>query len=278
LNRSARLAALRRFIRWQFASRLSPGSLVVPFVDDTRLIVHRGMTGATGNIYCGLHEPAEMAFLLHALRPGELFVDIGMNVGSYTVMAAGAIGARTISVEPVPTTMERARDNIRLNDLGGLVDLRRCGVSSQAGTLPFSTLYDTTNRVVETELPGETITVPVVTLDQLCSGSHPAVVKIDVEGHEPHVIRGGRATLSSPSVKAVIMETNGCSIREGVTRESLIDAVIELGFGPYTYEPFSRRFRACEAGMSNTIFLRNRAEMEATCKSAPKFRLINGYI
>ena len=60
LNRAKKGAALRRFIRWQIASRLLPGAVAVPFVDSTRLLVLPGMTGATGNIYCGLPEYQEM--------------------------------------------------------------------------------------------------------------------------------------------------------------------------------------------------------------------------
>jgi hypothetical protein len=63
--------------------------VVVPFVGDTRLLVARGMRGATGNVYVGLHEFEEMAFALHALRPSSRFIDVGANVGSYTVLAAG---------------------------------------------------------------------------------------------------------------------------------------------------------------------------------------------
>ena len=45
------------------------------------------MHGVTGNVYCGLHDFAEMSFMLHLLRAGDLFADIGANVGSYTVLA-----------------------------------------------------------------------------------------------------------------------------------------------------------------------------------------------
>ena len=91
-------------LRWQVGSRLLPLGSTLPYVGDTRLFVTRGMTGATGNWYCGLHEVDEMGFVLHALRPGDLFVDVGANIGSYTVLAAGAVGADAIAVEPVPTT------------------------------------------------------------------------------------------------------------------------------------------------------------------------------
>lgn len=92
LNRSARFAALGRVIRWQIASRLVPGPIALPFVKDTYLFATRGMTGATGNWYCGLHEYEDMSFVLHTLKPGDLFVDVGANIGSYSVLAAGGGG------------------------------------------------------------------------------------------------------------------------------------------------------------------------------------------
>ena len=87
--RGGRLAAIGRVFRWQLASRLLPGPIALPYVGDTWLFATRGMTGATGNWYCGLHEVAEMAFVLHLLRPDDHFVDVGANVGSYTILAGG---------------------------------------------------------------------------------------------------------------------------------------------------------------------------------------------
>jgi hypothetical protein len=86
LTRNAPVAAIVRFAGWQVASRMRT-EIVVDWIGGAKLAVRRGMTGATGNIYCGLHEFAEMGFLLHLLRPGDVFVDVGANVGSYTVLA-----------------------------------------------------------------------------------------------------------------------------------------------------------------------------------------------
>ena len=66
LNRRHPGAALARWLRWQLGCRLLPGPAVVPFVNGLCLIVQRGMTGATGNVYCGLHEFEDMALVLHA--------------------------------------------------------------------------------------------------------------------------------------------------------------------------------------------------------------------
>ena len=84
-------------------------------MNNARVVVRTGETGFTGNIYCGLDEFQDMAFLLHALRKEDLFVDIGANVGSYTLLACSAIGAKGYCVEPVPSTYHRLMVNIRYN-------------------------------------------------------------------------------------------------------------------------------------------------------------------
>ena len=100
-----------------------PGPVAVNFVNETKLLVAPGMTGATGNIYTGLHEFQDMAFALHVLRPNDLFVDIGANVGSYTVLAA-SVGAKSISVEPIKIAFDHLMRNIHLNGISDRVDAR----------------------------------------------------------------------------------------------------------------------------------------------------------
>ena len=126
-----------------------PGPVAVSFVNDTRLLVSSGMTGATGNIYCGLHEFVDMGFLLHLLRPGDMFYDIGANVGSYTILASAAIGAQSVSLEPVPQTFHFLQDNIRLNGVSERVTALNAGVGHVNGVLRFTSDLDTVNHVLK---------------------------------------------------------------------------------------------------------------------------------
>ncbi len=68
LNKDNKIAALIRFVKWQCNTRLNPYPIIYPFTTKARLIVQKGMTGATGNLYCGLHDFNDMFFLLHFLR------------------------------------------------------------------------------------------------------------------------------------------------------------------------------------------------------------------
>ena len=148
LTRSDLPRALGRVARWQIESRLRR-QVVVPWIGGTRLLVKRGMTGATGNIYAGLHEFAEMAFVLHLLRAGDLFADIGANVGSYTVLAAGVRGARVVAVEPGSAARAGLRANVDLNGLGDLVQVEGVALGAAQGRVAFTTGLDTTNHVLD---------------------------------------------------------------------------------------------------------------------------------
>jgi hypothetical protein len=66
LSSNRPLSAYWRYARWQVESRLR-NEVVFEWIEGSRLVARNGMTGATGNIYCGLHEFADMAFLLHLL-------------------------------------------------------------------------------------------------------------------------------------------------------------------------------------------------------------------
>ena len=90
LSRGRKLANLSRFACWQIGARLARGPTVAQFVNSAQLLATPGMAGATGNVYVGLHEFADMSFLLHFLRPNDLFVDVGANIGSYTILASAA--------------------------------------------------------------------------------------------------------------------------------------------------------------------------------------------
>ena len=111
LAKMHKLKAFYNVIKWQLSQLLFPGIKKVPFIAGTYLLAKKSMTGATGNIYTGLLEFDDMAFVLHALRPDDLFADIGANIGVYSVLAAKNAGASVIAVEPIPSTSVHLKNN-----------------------------------------------------------------------------------------------------------------------------------------------------------------------
>jgi Met-10+ like-protein len=124
---------LSKVARWQIGSRLLGKRVIVPWVDQSKFIVRVRETGLTGNLYAGFMVYQDMLFLLHALRPNEIFVDVGANIGAYTILASKVVGSRIVSFEPLPDTAEKLREQVQLNGIGDLVSIRNTGVSDKKG-------------------------------------------------------------------------------------------------------------------------------------------------
>lgn len=260
--------ALNLWIRWQIGARILKMPVVIPFVGESQLVAEIGMTGATGNIYTGLHEFADMAFCLHLLRVGDLFVDVGANIGSYTVLASKVVGANSLAIEPVPSTFNRLQRNIRLNDISSLVDSRCCAAGETSGLLKFTSDLDTTNKVVDDDYIGNSIEVPVESLDQILEQLQPTLIKIDVEGFEPDVITGAHKVLACASLLAVLLETVDSEINKTLK---------DFGFEPASYDPFQRKLEISVNNHlnNNYLWVRNSSQVLDRCKSASKFQALD---
>jgi len=258
LNKKSRFQSFYRFVNWQLFNYFNDHTLIHKFVDNSRIIVKKGLAGATGNYYCGLDEFEDMAFLLHFLRPEDTFVDIGANVGSYTILASSCIGARTIAFEPVPTTYNELIDNINLNRIDSLVTSMNIGLGSKNGITKFTCNLDSMNHIA---LKNEknTIDVKIRALDDIITPSDSFyLLKIDVEGFETEVINGGMCFVKNQNVKAIIIELNGLASRYGYNEEDIHNALIKVGFTPYYYYPFERKLeKKKENHHLNTIYIKD---------------------
>lgn len=280
LNRTHPFSALGRWLAWQAGSRLLPWPVAVPFVGGTRLLVRRGMAGATGNLYGGLAEFQEMGLVLHALRPGDWFVDAGANIGAYTVLASGVCGASSVAIEPIPKTVEGLLDNIHLNRLENRVTVHARGVGSAGGNRVFAAQFDSINHVLAPgeSQPADAVTVPVEALDGMLAGIEPALIKIDVEGYEAEVVKGASEAFGSGRLLAVIMELNGSGARYGFDDARVYDEMRARGFVMCHYNPLTRALTRVEPEKGkacNAIFVKNEVALAERLKAAPR-RTING--
>lgn len=269
--------AFQRFLSWQLRSRLIGTPVAYDFVNHSRLLVYPGMTGATGNVYAGLHEFYDMGFVLHALREGDIFVDIGANIGSYTVLAGAAAGAKCIAIEPVPSTFSHLLENVELNSLQSKVECLNIGLGKEEGNLRFSADEDTMNHVVaDFEKCENYIDVEVKCLDDVLGARTPTVIKIDVEGWEAHVIAGGQSIFSKAEPLAILMEF-GLGKRYELDDRKLYQEILDLGFKRAAYSPFERELVTPsnnEITGGNILFIKDIGYFEDRVKSASKFEAL----
>jgi FkbM family methyltransferase len=274
LNRGNFPGALLRFARWQVGARLVPGPVVFEWINGARLLVRTGETGLTGNIYTGLHDFPEMGFLLHMLRPDDLFVDVGANVGSYTVLACAAAGARGVAFEAVPGTCERLVENVRLNHLEHRVRCLNNAVGQRVGSIGVTRYGSAQDRVLAAgERHDNAVTVPLTTLDAALAGESPVLAKIDVEGYETPVLLGAEQTLKKPSLLAAIIELNGAgNYHYGYDEARILELMSDHGFRTCSYHPLRRSLAELDGkdpDSCNSLFVRDLPQVRERIRSAP---------
>jgi FkbM family methyltransferase len=222
------------------------------------------MTGVTGEYYTGLLEFEDTLFCIHMLRPGDLFVDVGANVGTYTIAASAVAGANVLAIEPSTSAYENLLDNLRLNHLDKNIEVMRCGLSNRSGVAYLTNNRDALNAIVTDQTQGVE-NIKVQKLDEVTS-EVPLLMKIDVEGHEQEVLEGSERILKDLKLVAVILETTGRKVRE----KGILETMEEYGFSPVEYNPFDRKLKR-KAGLSphNTLFVRDFTLVESRVESAP---------
>lgn len=148
----------------------------------------------------GLYDFNNMNFIKTVLMHAAVFVDVGANIGSYTLLASEIPGVVVVSLEPVPSTFAKLQRNIALNGRKNVHALNMAA-SRQAGSLGMACGLDSAvNHIATAHSPDpHTIMVEVDTLDAICDRLQlsPALMKIDVEGHESDVLAGAVQCLAS---------------------------------------------------------------------------------
>ena len=148
----------------------------------------------------GVWEADVMKLLARFLKPGSLFVDVGANVGYHAVLAA-QLGAHVVAVEPVPWTLELLHANVWRH--GADVEILEAAASDAAGTVRIA--IDPAHRS-GAQFGDEGVEVRAAPLDELVPEGAVDVLKVDVEGAEPLVLRGAWAILERSPLLAAIVE------------------------------------------------------------------------
>ena len=202
--------------------------------------------------------PDEYRAFRAAVRPGTTVLDVGANVGAYTLLFATWVGGagRVFAFEPSPAACAGLRAHVRLNDFADRVIVVEAAAAGTVGRAPFAVHPSGgASTLALGSLAGvPQITVATETIDSVCKahGLLPAVIKIDVEGAELDVLKGARHTLALPGLH-VFVEFHPAAWRQaGITRADVEREIAEHGltvepldpaFDPWTTEGVSVRLR-----------------------------------
>jgi FkbM family methyltransferase len=269
-NRGRPVRSVGRVLAWQLTKRLPFEPKTIDFVEGTKLLGQKGASMTNTVAYCGLPDFAEMAFLLHYLRPGDLFLDIGANAGVYSMLAAG-LGARVVAFEPDPDNRELLERHVTLNKFDRVVQVRPEAVSSGCGLINFTAGLGAESKISRNGVTGEGLSVPTVSLDSLKLGT-VAAMKIDVEGFEGDVFSGAQTTLEDTNV--LIVEFNESQLKANGSSVDALDLVLrKSGFRPSAYDWNLKQLRSTngpDLRNNNTLYVRHSEFTEDRVRSATR--------
>jgi len=165
-------------------------------------------------LFRGCHEPVITDLLKHLVRPGDLCLDIGANVGAHALLMAKQVGSagKVFAFEPHPRIAHRLRSNVALNRYNQ-VQVVEAAVSDEDGTATFygfdpNAFHKGISSLLPDEQTGEQFdvrTISPATLSSEFGITACQFIKLDVEGHEPTVLKA-LMTLITKSRPAMIFE------------------------------------------------------------------------
>jgi FkbM family methyltransferase len=190
--------------------------------------------------FFGVWEPAISGYISAALNPGDTFIDVGANVGYYSLLASKLVGRKghVFALEASPTIFGQLKANLARNDALNVtarnvaITTTRCkvpiylqGAHNIGASTILSDVAETKGAVLEAMVDGAPLK-DVVDIDAICAAR---IIKIDVEGAEQLVVKGIMDILPKLSDSTeVVME-----IADSQGRDVLLDLFIQAGFTPY---------------------------------------------
>ena len=233
-----KIPAIIRFLRWQFYKRLTQRSLDIQLLPQVKIRCHPDSRSAGAVLYCGLYDYDEMNFLLRYLRAEDSFLDIGANIGVYTLLAASKIRTGSIySFEALPKNYARLQENLKLNQFEQ-VKAYEIAISDYTGTVALNLAEGDSMPFITHTTTDNTITVSTDTLDNLLQNqplSNLTLAKMDIEGAEIFALKGATSLLKQQRPHAWILEINDTVSYFGHQKQDLVDFLQSYGYNLYRY-------------------------------------------
>lgn len=228
----------------------------------------------------------EARLLAKLLRPGDVFVDGGANIGLFSLIGAAAVGpgGGVLACEPGPATMALLRANAQENRFA-TVELHEVALSDRPGQAPF-TVFEPGSGLASFapgDDGGRQVDVAVTTLDLLTEGleSEVAVVKLDIEGAEAKALRGARRLIARDAPVFLVELEPEHLARQGSSIADVRHALEPHGYEAYAITPagslvwLSGDWRPPDAQAPNVVLAPRSRAAQLAALSADRARVLH---
>jgi FkbM family methyltransferase len=271
-NRGRQWRALFDGVRWQIRKRVNPTPYILPY-HGVELTCYPDSEQSSAAIYFhGMPDYWEMSFAKAYLRSGDAALDIGANIGVYSLLFASLVGRDGIvhAFEANEHSAKRLAAQLEHNNLANIT-IHRKAVSNTTGKAYFgfaeSSATQHLARLDESAEKGNA--VDCIALDDFEPWQSFALVKIDIEGAEPLAIEGAKKRLSEMPPKVILLELAGYSKGYGYESETVIEMLESYGYDIAIFDPDTRSLRDTREpwtlGVTNVLAIQRscRDEVEA---------------
>ena len=204
----------------------------------------------------------EATLLRRLVRPGLQVIDVGANIGLYSLLLSRLVeqSGSVLAFEPEPNLFAILRENCAANNATNVTPFQ-CALGRTSGLASFhrSAFNSGDNRLEKASMAHDAVEVRVERFDDLQPDSRPDFVKIDVQGHELAALSGMERALSASPQVQVLFEFSPAGLRRaGTAPESLLGFFRERGFELYETEGArlrkARNWRELEPDLRGTRY------------------------
>jgi FkbM family methyltransferase len=253
-------------------SRLLPfgADTVVEFDSDLLLELSADQVVSKQIYWFGIFEVCEAKFFASLIRPGMVVIDVGSNIGQYTLLAAKRVGAtgRVHTFEPSATNFALLKRNVSRNGFGDRVTLNQVALSSVSTAQRLLVAPDGGSNFLSSDasvVPNNWASeiVETTTLDDYVRNrgvERVDVVKVDAEGHDLEILQGAIATLTNQRPDLFVEFAERLLVRAHTTAHALLGFLTRLGYVPYEFSGTGVRPLAANADLrrDRNVFLTSR--------------------
>jgi FkbM family methyltransferase len=213
MARGSRVRAVARAASWEVSRRVLQRDRLVE-LPGGGMMVCPAWDGASRRVVAvGLHDYGEQTFVLRVLRPGDIVLDVGAYFGSYTALTASC-GAVVHAFEPAERAGAVLRRTIAANGGSDRLHVHALALSDFAGTSYLTDGLASGNHLLAGSDAADlsAVPVPVQTLDGWAGDNgvtDPWLLKVDAEGQDEAVLRGGSSLLREAQPALIVEYWNG---------------------------------------------------------------------
>lgn len=242
LNYNRIFCTLLRIFWWKINQLYIKIPAVVEMIDGVKCICYPNSSYGGLVVYTRLPEYHEMKFILSKLKKFDTFIDVGANIGVFSLLAVSKIeNGKVYSFEPNEVAGTIFRENIRLNDFSKVINHDERIVSDKNGSEYFTlTKHSEVSHISykKSSVKDHNKRIKSIKLDSFCEKNKikkVRILKIDVEGAEKKVLKGSESLIKDNLIDYILFESNIDSKEYGYESEETKDFLMKYGYDLYEF-------------------------------------------